>query len=166
MKAGQEGSVFGGKMDIDKTNFEEVLRTRGHLVYYTTGYSMLPLLRQRRDVVVIEAKGERKLKKYDIVLFRRANHYVLHRIVRILPHELLILGDNNTFLEHGITEEQILGVVTKIIRDEKEFSVEDWRYRLYVHLWCDVYPVRMALTRIKRTIGNVLRWLKRKLNKT
>ena len=45
------------------------------------GVSMLPLLRQGRDAVVLSPLPER-LRKYDVVLYRRRNgQYVLHRIV-------------------------------------------------------------------------------------
>jgi hypothetical protein len=39
-----------------------------------------------------------------------------------------------------------------VVRDGKEISVKDWRYRLYVHLWWDFFYIR----------GGIL-WLKGKL---
>ena len=55
----------------ESLNFEEVLDRDGHLAYTNKGVSMLPLLRQGRDVMLIRKKGAEKLKKLDAVLFRR-----------------------------------------------------------------------------------------------
>ena len=52
---------------------------RGKYLSTLVGNSMQPLLKTRRDQVVIE-KITLPLKKYDIVLYKRANdQYVCHR---------------------------------------------------------------------------------------
>ena len=52
------------------TSFEEILARDGVLAYKTKGVSMEPMLRQNRDLVVIEAPSS-KLQKYDVALYRR-----------------------------------------------------------------------------------------------
>ena len=47
--------------------------------------------------------------------------------------------------EYGVTDAQILGVMTRVVRNGKDIYPTDWKYRLYVHLWCDLYPVRIAI---------------------
>ena len=53
----------------ETSSFEELLKRDGKLVYTNVGVSMMPLLRQHRDVMVIARvpEGER-LKKYDAQL--------------------------------------------------------------------------------------------------
>lgn len=149
---------------MEKTySFEELLSERGYLVYTCKGTSMMPLLRQHRDIIEIRPKGENRCKKYDVVLYRRGENYILHRILRVLPDGYIIAGDNNTFLEYDIRDGQIIGVMTRLIRDGREIHMTDKRYRLYVHLWCDLYPVRILLLRVKRKLWRVGSRIKRRL---
>ena len=65
--------------------FEDMLYSYGYIVYTNVGYSMLPLLRERRDITEIRPKPNCCCKKYDVVLYRRGDQYILHRILRVLP---------------------------------------------------------------------------------
>ena len=132
---------------MSNSSFEEILQKEGQLIYSNVGDSMQPLIRQGRDLLVIEPpKG--RLKKYDIPLYRRDNgKYVLHRILKVRPDDYVICGDNRWRCEYGITDRHIIGVLTAIIRDGKEVPITDWRCRLYTHLWCDLFPLRAFLLR-------------------
>ena len=57
-------------------------------------------------------------------------------------------------------DEQILGILTGVIRDGKELSFDDWRYKLYVNTWCRWYPLRIALLRGKHFAGRCVRKLR------
>lgn len=147
------------------TTFEKTLDLHGNLIYPNTGVSMLPLLRQGRDLMVIEkrAPGER-CQRYDAVLFKRDNgQYVLHRILKVREQDYYIAGDN-CFSGEYVEDGQILGIMTEVIRDGKTVPVTDLRYRIYVHLWCDCYPVRMGLLWGKSVIARIVRrlWKSRK----
>ena len=108
---------------------------------------MRPLIRQGRDLLVIK-KPTGRLKKYDVPLYRRdSGQYVLHRILRVRENDYVICGDNRWHIETGITDQNIIGVLTAIIRDGKKLPVTDWRYRLYAHLWCDLFPLRAFVLR-------------------
>lgn len=37
----------------------------------------------------------------------------------------------------------------RVVRDGEEIHMTDPGYRLYVHLWCDFYPMCMAILRGK-----------------
>ena len=127
------------------TDFEEVLARDGKLIYTCVGTSMLPMLRQRRDLLIIEQPGE-TLKKYDVPLYRRdSGKYVLHRVLKVRGDGYVLCGDNQWKREYGITDRQIIGVLTAFVRDGKEIPVTDRRYRLYVHLWCDLFWLRAAV---------------------
>ena len=151
----------------ESLSFEELLDRDGHLAFTNKGVSMLPLLRQGRDVMLIEKKGTDGYKKLDAVLFRRPkaegkDAYVMHRILRVNPDgSYWIIGDN-CVTGDTVREEQILGILTGVIRDGKELSFDDWRYKLYVNTWCRCYPARIALLRAKHFAGSCLRKLKLK----
>lgn len=141
-----EGLILNTK----NTTFEEMLETNGYIVYTNVGYSMMPLLRQRKDIIEIKKKGKERCKKYDVVLYKRKNMYVLHRILVVLPNgKYIIAGDNNYYLEKDITDDQILGVMTRVIRDGKSVYADNKFYQVYVHVWCDAYPIRMRILKLK-----------------
>lgn len=108
---------------------------------------MMPLIKQGRDVLIIK-KANGRLRKYDVPLYQRdSGQYVLHRILKVRKDDYVICGDNRSSKEYGITDRHIIGVLTGVVRKGKEVSVTDIRYRLYVHLWCDFFPVRAYILR-------------------
>ena len=141
--------------------FEDVIDRDGRLVYTNVGDSMKPLIRQDRDILIIEKK-EGRLKKYDVPLYKRdSGQYVLHRVLKVRSDDYVICGDNRYSKEYGITDRNIIGVLTAVVRNGREISMTDIRYRIYVHLWCDFFHVRAFILKAKRTP----KWLKRKLKR-
>ncbi len=120
--------------------FEEILKKDRRLVYKTRGISMLPMLHQNRDIVVI-VPPEVRLKKYDVALYKRGSSYVLHRIIGIQDGEYLIRGDNTYRIEH-VPQELVIGVLTGFVRNGKSYTAEDTGYQIYCRLWNAIYPMR------------------------
>lgn len=134
---------------MSKSTFEEEISRTGKLIYTNVGDSMMPIIRQNRDLLIIE-KVNGRLKKYDVPLYKRdSGQYVLHRILRVRKNDYVMCGDNRCNKEYGITDRHIIGVLTGIVRDGKTVSVNNKKYRLYVHLWCDFFPVRALILRAK-----------------
>ncbi len=97
------------------STFEEVLDRDGRLVYRTKGRSMLPMLRQDKDLVIIEPHGAR-LKPMDVALYKCGSRYVLHRVIRVGDGHYLIRGDN-TFSLETVPDGAVLGVLTGFQRN-------------------------------------------------
>lgn len=132
---------------MNKSTFEEEIQKNGKIIYTNVGDSMMPLIKQGRDVLII-SKTDGRLKKYDVPLYKRDNsQYVLHRILKVRKNDYVICGDNRYVKEYGITDKHIVGVLSGMIRKGKEISTDDVRYRVYVHLWCDFFVVRAFLLR-------------------
>ena len=114
----------------------EKLNSGGTVTFTPKGKSMLPMLRDGEDVVVL-SKPNGKLHLFDIPLYRRSNGaYVLHRIVNFdADGNYVLCGDNQFALEHGIKDSDIIGVVTAFYRKGKAYSVTSFSYRLYVNIW-------------------------------
>ena len=74
------------------SSFEEELEQNGTLVFPNKGTSMMPLLRQNRDLMVIEKRGPERLRKYDAVLYKRGESYVMHRILKVRDRDYWIVG--------------------------------------------------------------------------
>jgi len=152
----------------DPLRFEDVLDRYGKLVYPNKGVSMMPLLRQGRDLMVIERKGKAPCKKYDAVLFKRPtangpDAYVLHRILRVNKDGSYWIVGDNCCTGDIVREEQILGILSAVVRDgKKTVPVTAPLYRAYVSLWCEHYPIRFAVIRARQFGGKCLRRLKKR----
>lgn len=116
------------------------------------GFSMLPLLKGDRCQVVLKYP-DLPLQKYDVVLYQQpGGKLILHRIIKCGNGEYLIRGDNTYQDEKGITDTQILGVMTGFYRKEKYISCDASLYRLYTVIWTRTYPVRKRLVKLIRYI--------------
>ena len=111
---------------------------------------------QKRDLFTI-TKKQGRCRKYDVALYKRADGaYVLHRIVKVLPDGYVFLGDNCLNKEYGITDQDILGVMTSFVRDGKEHAADAGGCLLYAKLWYMIYPVRSLWKRLKMRIRNII----------
>lgn len=138
------------------TTLAQQLDQLGVVVHTNKGTSMMPLLRENRDLMVIRKRGAGRFHKYDAVLFRRdSGEYVLHRILRVNPDSYWIVGDNCISGE-TVREEQVLGILTEIVRDGKTIRVTDKGYLLFVRIWCALFPLRSVWLRCEgllRAVG-------------
>ena len=151
------------KPTVKYVSFEDLLQQDGYLVYTNIGCSMMPLLRERRDVIEIRKKESERCKKYDVILYKRGKQYILHRILKVLPDQYVVAGDHNTFLDAPVTDDMILGVMTRVIRDGKSITPDNFWYKVYVHLWCDFYPIRVFLLKVKAFVYRCLSFVKRRV---
>lgn len=135
---------------MNNSTFEDEIKRTGRIIYANVGDSMMPLIKQGRDVLVISTVNGR-LKRYEIPLYKRdSGQYVLHRILKVRKNDYVICGDNRCNKEYGITDRHIIGVLSGIIRDGREIPVTDIKCRIYAHLWCDLFPVRVLIIRIRQ----------------
>ena len=80
----------------EKLSVEQIIEQNGCWVSTVEGSSMMPMLKAGQDVIVVEQKPL-KIKKYDVVLIRRENKLVLHRIVKVYKKGFLFVGDNSFY---------------------------------------------------------------------
>ena len=136
------------------TSLEEELRSGKACVSTTVGDSMEPMLRNRKDTIIIEPVHGR-LKRYDLPLYRRPDgKYVLHRILHVKKNGYVICGDNRWWKEN-VPDEWIVGVVTEFYRREEHIYITDRKYRQYVHLWCDFFWIRVLILRVKHILQRI-----------
>lgn len=147
-----------------QTTSEKELTERGVLCRTTVGTSMLPLLREGRDVSVIVRKDP-PFRKYDAVLFRRPDGtLVLHRILKARDGMYRIAGDNCESSE-WVRQEDILGVLAAVRRGGKTISAKGLPYKLYARLQAAAFPVRCLYRRQKRRLLRLWQRLWRILQK-
>ncbi|MCQ2334695.1 MAG: hypothetical protein MJZ89_02530 [Paludibacteraceae bacterium] len=128
------------------SSFEDILNNNGVLVYTNVGTSMMPLLRQRRDLLIIRKKeANERLHWLDIPLFKRDNgQYIMHRVMRVRKQDYVMCGDNQWRPEYGVREDQILGVLTAVERDGKTLDMASTKMRIYGLLQYIFFPIRAS----------------------
>lgn len=132
---------------------QESLSAGQDVRFFPKGISMLPMLRQGIDSVVLSPVPE-KLQKYDLPLYQRENgKYILHRIVDA-GCTYTCMGDNQFTPERGLRQNQMIAVVTAFYRGEKKHRVSEPGYRLYCRLWHFSRPLRKFWHR-------GIRWIRR-----
>lgn len=131
-------------------SIRDVLATEGIYVDAAQGTSMLPLIREGLDTIVVTPCSASELVPMDIVLYERESAetdkaYVLHRVVARDGDGVTTLGDNCTWLER-VPATRVLGVLSGLYRPASQANVlSAARYRAYVALWCRPWRARMAL---------------------
>lgn len=134
---------------MNKCTYESYLEQYGELTYRNVGVSMLPMLKQGRDLFTVRKKGKNRCEKYDVVLYKRPpEQYVLHRVVEVRDNDYVVLGDNCVNKEYGITDNMIIGVLTSFVHNGRTYSVYDIRYKIYSSVWCKIYPLRVILKKM------------------
>lgn len=155
-------------MNNEKKSADEMLSVEPEISVLTSGASMRPMLRQHRDLAVIE-RVERPLKKGDVLLYRSplAKPLVLHRIVSVCQGSYVLRGDNNYFTEYGITDADIVGVLKAFYRDGHyiDCTKNKW-YRLYAFGIRHSYPIRyLWAAKLRPFLGRMRRRLTKSVGK-
>lgn len=130
---------------------------QGMYVGTTVGSSMRPMLRNRRDTIIVHPLGGRRLRRFDVPLYRRGDAYVLHRCVEVHPHGYTMLGDNCLNKERDIPDERVIGVLTGFYRGSRQVNMDGVPYRAYVRVWYALYPLRRCAMRARMLVGRVKR---------
>ena len=111
-----------------------------------TGMSMYPLFYNARDTVTLAPI--KKIKRKGIYFYKREDGtYVLHRIIKIKGGEYFCVGDNQTYIEGPLKEDQFIAVVESFIRKGKKKSVKSLWFKVYSFVWCFSVKARPKLLR-------------------
>ncbi len=142
---------------------EEVLHATGRYVGPTVGVSMLPMLKNRRDTIVVVAKKQR-LAPLDVALYKRGETYVLHRVLQVTDSGYIIRGDN-CYYDEIVPEEAVIGVLQEFFRKNKHYACTDERYLRYVRKRLKRYKTRRffvlgyrkCIAALKKPVKRILR---------
>lgn len=115
---------------------KEKLDGGGSVTFTPHGTSMEPMLRDGKDIVVLE-KPKSRLQLFDVALYQRdSGVYVLHRVVDYEPDGSYIMcGDNQIRRERGVRGDAIIAVMTSFHRKGKVYQPNSLRYRFYINFW-------------------------------
>ena len=109
----------------------EKISMDAEVTIWPKGTSMLPMIRQGIDQVVLK-KPEGRLKKYDVIFYKRDNgQFVLHRIVKVRKNDYVLCGDNQIDYEYGITDDMVIAVMSAFIHDSEIIKPDNEQYLEY-----------------------------------
>lgn len=138
------------------------LEQAGQTELTVTGSSMLPMLDDRRDKVVLISRAP---KVKDVAFYKRdSGHYVLHRIVREKDGMFICSGDNQWELE-TVRPDQVIAVVDSWYHKGKHKTPNGLGYKIYVGFWVGLLPLRRPILAVRRAVGRLIRKIKRRKSK-
>ena len=111
----------------------QALSENGRAYVRVTGDSMRPLLRHLKDGVVIVPPD--RIRRGDIVLFDRRNgRYALHRVIRKGKNGFTMAGDNQWHMETDLPYDQVVGVVSDVVRGDRAIPCRHFFLRFYSYV--------------------------------
>ncbi len=137
---------------------KEKLENNGEVTFTPFGHSMLPLFRDGKDSVIL-SKLNRKLKKNDLPLYQRNDgQIVLHRVIKICKNgDFVARGDNQIIKEKNIKQQQVIAIVKRFKRKQKEYTINMKRYTLYCGVWNFIFPLRWLIRKTHRLFSKMFK---------
>lgn len=112
------------------------------------GYSMYPMLVPGRDYAIIEMADRGKVRRGDVILYRREHSIlVLHRVWKRDGDRIWFVGDNQVQVEGPLKIEQVKGILVAFEHKGKEISCDHAVYVVLSRLWLALRPVRFLITK-------------------
>lgn len=128
---------------MGKAQLEE-LEKNGSYFSVPKGISMWPMILNKKGIIEIH-KLEHKAKRYDLVLYIRGESQgVIHRVLHVREKDYIIAGDNCWRKEY-IPHDKVVGIAVRFYRKGKWYDVDNPFYKIYVHLWTDLFFIRRPL---------------------
>lgn len=113
-----------------------------------SGSSMAPFLVHERDSILF-SKPDRELRRGDMVFYQRDNgQYVMHRILKVKPEGLYIIGDAQTEVERPVKPEQVFALVTKVNRKGKWIGPGNFWWWFFSTVWLRLFPIRRLILKL------------------
>ena len=113
-----------------------------------SGSSMAPFLVHERDSILF-SKPDRELRRGDMVFYQRdTGQYVMHRILKVKPERLYIIGDAQTEVEGPVRPEQVFALVTKVNRKGKWIGPGNFWWWFFSTVWLRLFPIRRLILKL------------------
>lgn len=145
-------------MEQCKADIERLLEQGQRIQIRPQGYSMYPMFVPGRDEAILEKAGGRRLRRGDVILYRRdGGILVLHRICKLREGAIYTVGDNQREVEGPLRPDQVRGILTGFIRKGKFRSVKNPVYRAASGLWLFLRPIRPLLAKSAAALKRLFR---------
>ncbi|MBQ8165005.1 MAG: hypothetical protein IJZ94_04240 [Clostridia bacterium] len=156
IKGKDSGKFIKENIGLYISDVKSVVDDGGKFFLRITGTSMLPFLKNGRDVAVLSKPSG--LKKYETAFYVRSNgHVVLHRIVAEHGGFYDFCGDHQTEIEKNIPKENVIAVMREYEKDGKLYSCNKMSYKIKAVLWVKSRLVRKYSRKIKIKIKHLVK---------
>ena len=109
------------------SDYKTEIEKKGVIAFVPGGNSMWPILKNRKQSVVVKKKEER-LKRFDVALYQRpCGSFVLHRVMKAIDGGYVMCGDSQFTLEN-VKEDDVFGVLVGFYRGKTYVEVTDEKY--------------------------------------
>ena len=143
-------------MDLLVQLMTPVIESGKSVKFTVVGNSMYPLFRDGIENVTMGKAC--KVKKYDVILYRRdEGSYVLHRVVGVGKDGYKLCGDNQLVIEYPVKESSVIAVMTEFERKGKTVEISRLWYVLYSRIWCILLPLRPFMLKTARLVKKLLK---------
>ncbi len=137
-------------------NIEQIVERGDTFKMTVTGYSMLPLLGNGHDHIVVRRTEDDEDIMGRIAMFRMPDRRIIvHRVVAIKDGLVTLHGDGNLYQREQVRREAIVGVVESVVRQSgKVVSCTTRLWRIRERIWlCQPLIIRRG------ALGIMRRWL-------
>ena len=108
---------------------EAAFAVGGYFRLYPSGRSMLPLLREGIDSVLLSRPDG--IRRGDILLVRAEHGFLLHRAIAVREEGITLCGDALTTTEGPFPPEAVLARVARIYRGDRPIDPRSFGQRAY-----------------------------------
>ena len=115
------------------------------------GNSMLPMIRDGKDEIVLEKPNEQSFQKGRLLLAKlNDERFVLHRVIKINDTQLILQGDGNLSFVEACTPNDVIAEGTVVIRNGNAIKIDSLVWNMYRYLWPRNYLMRRIALGIYR----------------
>ncbi|MBR6382438.1 MAG: S24/S26 family peptidase [Lachnospiraceae bacterium] len=133
----------------EKIKIVDLLSENKSVQLHPQGYSMYPLIVPERDEVIISPLRDHKIKRGDVLLYRRKNDkLILHRVYKKKNDKIYFVGDNESVVEGPLDISQVHGIMTAFYHKGKKIKTNNFFYFLSCQLWLFLLPFRKPIGKL------------------
>ena len=114
------------------------------------GRSMLPFIIGGRESVILQKPGS--LQRGQVVLAQVGpDRYVVHRIIKIEPDRITLMGDGNICGTESCTPSNVLAIATHVVDEKgKRRTLESKGQMFKARVWYVIRPLRRIILAVLR----------------
>ena len=114
------------------------------------GRSMLPFIFGGRESVILQKPGS--LQRGQVVLAQVGpDRYVVHRIIKIEPDRITLMGDGNICGTESCTPSNVLAIATHVVDEKgKRRTLESKGQMFKARVWYVIRPLRRIILAVLR----------------
>lgn len=114
------------------------------------GRSMLPFIFGGRESVILQKPGS--LQRGQVVLAQVGpDRYVVHRIIKVEPDRITLMGDGNIRGTESCTPSNVLAIATHVVDEKgKRRTLESKGQMFKAKVWYRIRPLRRIILAVLR----------------